>query len=267
MSLDYTQILLDQLASRGLNYSIVGSHTDADLNLSPFGYTATDHDVVIARTDVPGFEITGNGDHTFANNVVVPGLVPLSLNRGYVSVDASLDGLPFEFISTHLNEFDIPGLNQAQVGEIIAWLAGGTTLQLVVGDFNSTDNTLAYADMVAAGFIDAADAKGVLGPTCCQAPDLSNTSSELSDRIDYIFERNFDSIPSALLVGNTPFEIHPPLWPSDHAGLVATVSAPEPPAATIFLGGLLFLGFRNFSVRRRRPVRTYTAGCIEGISA
>jgi hypothetical protein len=131
--------------------------------------SAIDHDVVLALTGVPGFVITGSSDHTFTNNVVLGllgGAVPFPLNRGYVSVDASLNGLPFQFISTHLDEFNM--VDQAQVGEILAGLGSGTALQLIVGDFNSTPSSLAYADMVAAGFIDTAAANGVLGFTCCQ---------------------------------------------------------------------------------------------------
>jgi Endonuclease/Exonuclease/phosphatase family len=254
VTLDYTQILLNQLAAQGLNYSIVGSHTDAAVTVvdSTFGtITATDHDVVLALTGVPGFVINGSSGHTFVNNVVLdPTAVgPLPLNRGYVSVDASLDGLPFQFISTHLDEFNM--FDQAQVGEILAGLPSSTGLQLIVGDFNSTPSSLAYAAMVAAGFIDTAAANGVLGFTCCQDPDLNNSVSALDSRIDYVFERNFGSIPSALLVGNTPFESDRPQWPSDHAGLVATVEAPEPPTATLFFAGLIFLGFRKFSPWRR----------------
>jgi endonuclease/exonuclease/phosphatase (EEP) superfamily protein YafD len=143
---------------------------------------------------------------------------------------------------------------QAQVGEILAGLGSSTALQLIVGDFNSTPSSLAYADMVAAGFIDTAAAVGATGFTCCQNPDLNNPVSASSFRIDYVFERNFGSISSAFLVGNTPFENIRPQWPSDHAGLVASVEAPEPPTATIFFVGLMFLGFRKFS-RSRRWVR------------
>jgi endonuclease/exonuclease/phosphatase family metal-dependent hydrolase len=247
LALDYTQILIDQLALKGLNYSVVESHTGLQFALGP--YSAVDHDVVLALTGVPGFTIINSGVHTFANNLVLDLLGnPIPTNRGYVSVDASLDGVPFQLISTHLD--DTGQFDKAQVGEILAGLPS-TGLQLVIGDFNSTPTDPAYLEMVAAGFIDAAAAVGPPGVTCCQDSDLNNSVSALSSRIDYVFERNFDSIPSALLVGDTPFENTRPQWPSDHAGLIASVAVPEPPTATIFLVGLMFLGFRKFSPGRR----------------
>ncbi len=78
---------------------------------------------------------------------------------------------------------------------------------------------------------------------------VSNTVSQLTNRYDYVFERNFSSIGPAFLVGNTPFEAVRPLWPSDHAGVVATVNLPEPPAGIIFMAALLLLG--GMSLRAR----------------
>ena len=99
--------------------------------------------------------------------------------------------------------------------------------QLVVGDFNATPSDLCAglpcgpAELLAAGFTDTGAG---LGPTCCQSPDLSNTVSILNREYDYIFEKGFSSTDLAALVGNQPLRICPSLWPSDHAGVVATVT-------------------------------------------
>jgi hypothetical protein len=121
----------------------------------------------------------------------------------------------------------------------------------VVGDFNSRPNEPTYSVMLAAGFADTAAITGEVGATCCQAVDLSNTVSQLTNRFDYVFERNFSSIDAAFLIGDTPFENVRPLWPSDHAGVVATVDVPEPPAGMLVLTALLLLGFRQFRTRSR----------------
>ena len=75
----------------------------------------------------------------------------------------------------------------------------------------------------------AADAWGALfpgapGPTCCQDPDLLNPVSALDQRIDLILVTG-GLVPSAAdVLGEDPADVaasgH---WPSDHAGVVATL--------------------------------------------
>ena len=125
--------------------------------------------------------------------------------------------------------------------------------QLVVGDFNALPTDATHADIVAAGFIDVGGAVGAIGATCCQAPDLDNPVSQLSGRIDYVFDRGFSSIASAFLVGDTPFENVRPRWPSDHAGVIATVEVPEPSAGALFAAAMLLFG----ALRLRAPSRDH----------
>jgi endonuclease/exonuclease/phosphatase family metal-dependent hydrolase len=201
---------------------------------------------------VAGFAITGSEAHTFANqNLFQTPLGTLSPQRGYVLVDATLDGVPFEFVSTHLDETHSPA-QALQAGEILSKLNASNEPQLVVGDFNAnpTQSPFTYAEMVSAGFTDVAATLGETGTTCCQPPDLNNPVSDLPNRYDYVFERRFSSLDEALLVGNiTPFEDMRPFWPSDHAGLVAAVdlsavvgAVPEPSAAALMASALFFLG-------------------------
>jgi len=260
--LDYAQILLDQLKTLGLNYTIVGSHTGTTVALA--GFSETDRDIVLARTGIPGFTATGQGyDFKPEHQVPVPTPVfgTITDKRGYVLVDATLDGVPFQFVSTHLDPFHTP-LQPLQADDILAALSGSTEPQLVVGDFNANDSEQTYKEMINAGFVDVAAALGVNGATCCQASDLSNSVSELSKRYDYIFERGFSSIESAFLIGNTHFEEVPPLWPSDHAGVVATVAVatavavPEPSSAGILVVSmLLLLPIVRSGVRARQRAR------------
>ena len=235
VNLNYTQTLLDQLAARGLHYTIAGVHTGFSVATSLFSVTETE--VVLARTGVPDFTITGSESHTFVNNVTTA-LGPL--NRGYALVDATLDGIPFQFVSTHLDSNN--SIGQAQAGELRSRLSMTAEPQLVVGDFNALPTDATHADMVAAGFIDVGGAVGAVGTTCCQRPDLDNLMSGLSGRIDYVFDRGFSSIDSAFLVGDTPFETVRPRWPSDHAGVIAAVAVPEPSAGALFAAAMLLLG-------------------------
>jgi endonuclease/exonuclease/phosphatase family metal-dependent hydrolase len=202
---------------------------------------------------------------TFVNNTSVqsPLLGPIPLNRGYVLVDATLDGTPFQFVSTHLDETHSAN-EPAQAGEILAALGATGEPQLVVGDFNAgpgdacppTDPShppCGPAEMLAAGFTDAGEG---LGPTCCQLPDLNTPTSNLTNHYDYIFERDFSSIASAFLIGDQPFEEMRPFWTSDHAGVVATLTlaaVPEPATASLLLMPMvLLIGFARLRGHRQR---------------
>jgi len=269
VTLDYAQTLLNQLAAVGLNYTIAGVHQGSSVSLAALpGFSVTDQEVVLARTGVPGFAVTGSEDHTFTSNFTFsnPAIfpAPISSDRGYVLVDATLDGVPFQFVSTHLESLGAIGepFRQAQAAELIGELNTSTVPQLLVGDFNDIPLSQTYQEILAAGFVDTADAVGADGFTCCQAADLSNQTSLLHNRFDFIFERDFPSIISAFLVGNTPFETVPPLWPSDHAGVVATVAVaaavavPEPSSAGILIVSmLLLLPIVGFGVQARQRAR------------
>ena len=209
-------------------------------------FSVTEREVVLARTDVPDLTITGSESHTFQTNVTTS-LGPL--NRGYALVDATLDGIPFEFVSTHLDSDKTKG--EAQAGELRGRLDMTAEPQLVVGDFNALPTDATHADMVAAGFIDVGGTAGAVGATCCQAPDLDNPVSQLSGRIDYVFERGFSSIESAFLIGDTPFENVRPRWASDHAGVIAAVAVPEPSAGSLFAAAIFLLGALRFRPHSR----------------
>ena len=246
-TLDYAQILVNALAARGLHYAIAGVHTGFQIPAA--GFSLTDREVVLARTDVPGFAVTGSEAHTFVNDVVLSTPVgPFPLQRGYVLVDATLDGVPFEFVSTHLDETH-SSAQPAEAGEILARLAMTSEPELVVGDFNARPTEPTYAVMVAAGFTDVTAVVGATGPTCCQSPDLDNPVSQLTNRYDYIFERGFSSLDSALRVGDTPFENVRPLWPSDHAGVIVVVDVPEPSAAALLILGIFVVPALKLRIR------------------
>ena len=64
------------------------------------------------------------------------------------------------------------------------------------------------------------------GLTCCQNATLTNVPTALRSRIDLILTRGPIRPLSAEVVGDIPFRTQGParpIWPSDHAGVVATV--------------------------------------------
>ena len=102
--------------------------------------------------------------------------------------------------------------------------------RLATGDFNSAadgSTTLSYGILTAPGRFEDAWNESELGPgySCCQNSTLTNFPPSLTSRIDLILTRgNVESDgDDAELIGATPFQAAPPLYPSDHAGVVADV--------------------------------------------
>jgi endonuclease/exonuclease/phosphatase family metal-dependent hydrolase len=269
VTLNYADAVIAALKAQGLNYTYmipgVGAtvHTGLSLDSAAAGLpgfvTLTDQDVVLVRTDFPGFSVKSVSAPTFVNpgTAQSPLFGQISLQRGYVLVDATLDGVPLQFVSTHLDGA-LTSAEPAQVNEILTALGTTGRPQLVVGDFNATRSDLCAglpcgpAELLAAGFTDPGAG---LGPTCCQSPDLSNTVSKLDREYDYIFERGFSSVDLAALIGNQPFENVRPLWPSDHAGVVGTLAeVPEPDAASLIISATFLLGAVRLRSRTQRRI-------------
>ena len=209
------------------------------------------------RTDVPGFKVTSVSAPTFMNpgTITSPLFGQNSLQRGYVLVDATLDGLPFQFVSTHLDGGLIRQRSPPRPSEILKAL--GTTGRASTGCRRLQCPPLAI-------YVSGCRAvrRKCLQPasptpaphsdrTCCQSPNLSNTVSILNREYDYIFESGFSSVDSAALVGNQPFEDVPPLWPSDHAGVVATLTE-VPEADRSIAPGTSAIAIRCCKIRRQR---------------
>ena len=155
---------------------------------------------------------------------------PLSFDRGWVSIDVRFHDAKFHFVNTHL-EVEAPAefaaVQEAQAGELLAGpMRPGQGAVIAVGDFNSAadgSTTDTYRILIKGFFFDAWWTNhGKPGLTCCQNGTLTNPVSGLSTRIDLVLTRW--ALPTeAHLVGDTPFQPVPPLWPSDHAGVVADV--------------------------------------------
>jgi len=64
------------------------------------------------------------------------------------------------------------------------------------------------------------DGKGL---TCCQNSDLSNPTSQYKTRIDLVLTRGKAVSTKAVRINDRKFQSTVPLWPSDHAGVVATI--------------------------------------------
>ena len=239
---DYLDILRRELNERDLHYAPVAATVNVDAE-NP-GYTApgvlqnirlTDRDVILARTDLPDSRLRLSNVQigNFATYAALPiGKTGQSIEllRGWGSVDVTLRGQTFRFINTHLQqEGPFNEIQVAQGHEILGGPADTDLPVILAGDFNSRADrtgTPTYGNLIGAGFKDAWSAThpGELGNTFGHDEDLRNMAVNLTQRLDIVLFRNNLCTLDAGVVGDELTDRTPSgLWPSDHAGVAATL--------------------------------------------
>jgi endonuclease/exonuclease/phosphatase family metal-dependent hydrolase len=243
---DFLATLLAELADRGKAYAAVATVQNADAEApgatssSPTGLQdirITDHDVIIARTDLPAtvFSVAHPQSGKFAKQLSIPNpiLGRIGIPRGWAAVDVSLHGDTIRVVSTHLEALH-PDTQVAQGHELLTGPLNATLPTVLLGDLNSAaeggrpgvSDTPTYRNLLAAGFVDAWTTKrgNEAGFTWGQAEDLRNPTSTLTERIDFILTRGGLKASSVNRVGDDPADRTPSgLWPSDHAGVWAVL--------------------------------------------
>ncbi len=246
---DFLQIVMDSLTARGLHYRAAAMDRTTDIQVpviagfdssgSPIlaGVRFTDGDAVLVRGDVP-FTHPRSGVYV-AHQTVSIGGVTTGVYQGWSSVEALLDGRTYRFVVTHLAGQDVQSTQLAQTAELISLLRGEARPTILVGDFNSdaygadpTHATPTYPTLRAAGYSDSwiEPEQRDPGLTCGAQPDLLNARRTFDQRIDFIFTRNLPRRADAVrreVVGDRIVDRRAGLWPSDHAGVVATFLAPN----------------------------------------
>jgi endonuclease/exonuclease/phosphatase family metal-dependent hydrolase len=238
--IDFLAVLLDALDARGLDYSVAAVSENAKIGPAPLvvcaipepigacTVTFTDRDVILVNDVTPGLEVGNSQSGLFEAQAVLDTPVgPLSFDRGWASIEGTFEGKKFRFVNTHLETETFPEVQEDQAREFLAGPAKAGGAVIAVGDFNSAadgSTTASYAILTKSYFNDAwnlnPDAPGL---TCCQNSTLTNGASELETRIDLVLTHGASRALSAEVVGDVPFQMTPPLWASDHAGVVATV--------------------------------------------
>jgi endonuclease/exonuclease/phosphatase family metal-dependent hydrolase len=186
-----------------------------------------DRDVILVNDANPDLSVFNpqSGLYTAQATALTP-VGPLSFDRGWATVDGTLDGKRFRFANTHLETEANPEVQEAQGQEFLAGPARAAGAVIAVGDFNSAadgSTTTTYADLTMSYFDDAWNDPNDPGYTCCQNGTLTNFPSELGSAIDLVLTHAASTALLADVIGDAPFQAAPPLWPSDHAGVVATI--------------------------------------------
>jgi endonuclease/exonuclease/phosphatase family metal-dependent hydrolase len=177
---------------------------------------------------------------TFQHNLggVAPGV---QLLRGWTGVEASYAGQHYAFVTTQLESgAEYADLRTEQVSELLHAMANRARV-VILGDFNDQPGSAMYRKVLDKGFRDAwADIQPEPGYTCCLLPDLSNEGTRgLDRRTDFVFAKGLALPETGKLAGDItltgverreriPGPAHP-IWPSDHAGVVARLRLPFQP--------------------------------------
>ena len=244
-SFDFLAILQAELGARGLSYDVAALSQNAQIGPAPlvapaYGcnpfttapdcvVTFSDRDVILVNTRTPAlhWSMPQSGQYDAQATVIVPGVGELAFDRGWASVEVKYRGRSFRFVDTHLEVEQYAAIQEAQAGELLAGPLATQKDVVVVGDFNSAadGSTTDTYEILTSALVDAWSSPDA-GATCCQNGTLTNQESQLRTRIDLVLTRGLVSTnnPSLLLGG--PLPPPPPLWASDHAGVVADVQLP-----------------------------------------
>jgi endonuclease/exonuclease/phosphatase family metal-dependent hydrolase len=235
---DYLAILLGELEHYGGHYAVVSQVQDADVELPMFVNPAliddvrlTDRDVILMRTDLPPGQLrTSNPlSGNFTARLSVSGV---DFPRGWCSVDVQMRGRSFRFMDTHIEDFvPVPAVQSAQTDELLAIAAGSPLPVILVGDFNADAyghySPAIYPKLLNEGhFTDAWSVArpDALGLTWGHDELLADPTIPFLYRLDFILYRGgaFDAVDADvvdILIGPPP-----PLWPSDHGFVFATIA-------------------------------------------
>lgn len=230
-SYDFTALLLADLAARHEHYRVAVDQANFD-SLTGLSVGAAlpgrfvDHDVLLVRR---GVQLGRTGAAHFATQLTYGStpVGPVTFTRGYAWADVATRGVWTRVVDTHLEAYSAATAG-SQAGELVSALRRVHLPIVLAGDMNSdpANSTAAAADTFAAArYRDAWTAVHPYRPgyTCCQAATLTGPAdgSALDQRIDHVYGHGALAPVAAFRVGVRASSATAPMWPSDHAGVVA----------------------------------------------
>ena len=233
----------DALGARGLEYELAASTVTNDIEVpaatadGAADVRITDRTALFVRGDVAVEE--ARADRFEATVPIELEEAELQLERGFCRVDLSVDDETATVATTHLETF-AEKVRKQQAEELLDYLPDDRPVVLA-GDINSSpDGKSSAYDVLTGSFNDtvASAAPDVASPTCCYDADLRDDADGLSSRIDVILHSGPLQPTGVEHVGVDPeerFQVERDgetvrLWPSDHAGVVASFKLGVRPA-------------------------------------
>jgi endonuclease/exonuclease/phosphatase family metal-dependent hydrolase len=232
---DSVAVLQAELKKLGQSYRVAVIRPWFDYEApTALGYDVrlTQNDAILVRTGSKAKVRAGSTfKGGFRDTFDVPTQVGIARQlRGWVGVNAKVGGRSFRFVTTHLEAYS-PEIADKQMAQLLKGpLASKRRASILVGDFNSAPRgnqddrgterePSAYERAIDAGFVNSLPKRA----TCCFAEDLRSTSEKLETWIDHIVARPRARVVRSSIVGSRRSERSGGLWPSDHAGIAATL--------------------------------------------
>jgi endonuclease/exonuclease/phosphatase family metal-dependent hydrolase len=219
---DSSKELQKALKSAGSPYKEVAGRDWFDFEApTALGYDVrvTQRDIILVRKGSK-VKVKKTFRGGFANHFDPPTPVGVAHQlRGWVGLDGTLAKKKFRFVTTHLEAYSDDVADQ-QMQQLLKGPLGSKKRQsILVGDFNSdpadpTDK--AYDTALAAGFRNPLPKR----LTCCFNEDLHNPGRKESKWIDHVLVRPKLKVLKSGIVGTKQVG---GLYPSDHAGITATL--------------------------------------------
>jgi endonuclease/exonuclease/phosphatase family metal-dependent hydrolase len=242
VTFDMLQSLLQELAAKGVRYETVAVTPGLDAEVpttSTLGFNVrlTLRDALIVRADLVEQGHVKLSNLQIRHYIAAPwGATPFGVvgdTQGYAAIDVDLRGRQFRFVTTH---FGVPAaLSVPQALELVQTGVNTNLPVVLVCDCNINPDNPAdpifqgyagYLMLKNAGFVDVFRTAHPTDPgfTVAQAENLLNVTSTLSHRIDLVQFRGPFIIEDVQVVGASPADrTRLGMWPSDHAGVVATL--------------------------------------------
>jgi endonuclease/exonuclease/phosphatase family metal-dependent hydrolase len=285
---DFLALLMKQLKKKGADYRIVQKQQEMDIESPLSAYLTscddefdewparcaadgrlTMRDVILANDSKKAnvktkFEHSAQYPDDDSLQVVVAGVLPVVVHRGWEFTEANVRGTKFRFLNTHLEAFDNGTfgstgkgeVREAQANDLVQELGdpgvavpGPATEQsagtpvVAVGDFNSDDDTvgndgdqLAYEALIDGGLIELSTgptAPGAEASCCFSGHDdedgvFSGLLADMDHQVDHVFttDEGVEPVKTTVVGQDQSVFNQNDIWPSDHSGLVTTLRFP-----------------------------------------
>ena len=240
VDLDLAQILVDELALRGLEYEAVVEVPGFEFEMPRLrednqleDIRITDREVILVRRDLAAtpIQVVDVFGGVYETNLPLPngGIIP----AGWAGVDLRVWGQRIRVISAH-PDANSEEIRYAQTMELAYGVAAADMPVVFMGDMNAdatADPPLPSCELMdECGFADAWVLAGPdeAGYTFGFSEMLDDPDEEPYERLDQIRVNDRVEVLEVERVGHRQEDRVGGLWPSDHIGLVATVEVPRP---------------------------------------
>jgi endonuclease/exonuclease/phosphatase family metal-dependent hydrolase len=227
VQIDYLGALRRALKREGASYRVVADQRTLDLEGPTdrgFDIRFTDGNVVLARK---GVKVSRSRSKDFADQFRIENTAigPVSVNRSFNQLDATVRGRKFHFVNAHLEAYS-PDIRLSQAKELVRGPLKSRKLPTVLlGDLNSgpklpkEEDRPPYKAIYDAGYREARTPKF----NCCFTDDLQ--TGPWDHIVDHIMTRPRFKLVRSFVTG---FKTRTPsgLAPSDHGGVVSVLRLP-----------------------------------------